>query len=85
MTATVLQQASYAGRGGRARAGADPRPGRWSGEFPGVSVAAALPWAVSDAKALVMQSIRSALTPAIDEFATDTRWEYAAASEEKWE
>ena len=48
-------------------------------------MAAALPWAVSDAKALVMQSIRSALTPAIDEFATDTRWEYAAASEEKWE
>jgi len=32
-----------------------------------------------------MQSIRSVLTPAIDEFATDTRWEYAAASEEKWE
>jgi len=30
-------------------------------------------------------SIRCALTPAIDEFATDTRWEYAVASEEKWE
>jgi hypothetical protein len=74
-------------RGGarRARAGAEPRPGRWSGEFPGVSVAAALPWAVSHAKARVMQSSRSALTRAIDEFATDTRWEYAVASEEKWD
>jgi len=32
-----------------------------------------------------MQSIRGALAPAIDEFAAGTRWEYAAASEEKWE
>jgi len=53
---------------GRAPAGAES--GRDSGESPGVSVAAALSWGVLHAEGRVTQSIRSALTRTIYEFAT---------------
>jgi hypothetical protein len=46
--------------------------GRRRGESPGVSVAAALSGAVSHAKGRVTESIRSAFTGAICEFATHT-------------
>ena len=68
----VLQRASHACGAGRAPAGAEPGCGRRSGESSGVSVAAALSWAVSHAEGRVTQSIRSAFTPAIYEFATHT-------------
>ena len=65
----VLQRASHACRTGRAPAGAEPGHGWRRGESPGVSVAAALSWAVSHAKGRVTQSVRSAFTAAVYEFA----------------
>ena len=60
---------THAGRAGRPPAPC-PDPSRRSGESPDVSVAAALSWAVSHAEGRVTQSIRSAFTAAIYEFAT---------------
>ena len=68
----VLQRASHPRRTGRAPAGAEPECGWREGESSGVSLAAALSWAVSHAEGRVTQSIRSTFTGAIYEFATDT-------------
>jgi transposase InsO family protein len=56
-----------------ARAGYPPAPSpdtAGAGASPGVSVAAALSWAVSHAKGRVTQSVRTAFTAAVYEFAT---------------
>ena len=57
-------------RGGQGARGAELGHGWRFGESPGVSVADALSWAVSHAEGRVTQSIRSAFTAAICEFAT---------------
>jgi hypothetical protein len=68
-----LQRASYACGAGRAPADAESGRGRRSGEPPSVSVAVALPRAVSHAYSRMTQSIRSVLTAAVCDFATLTR------------
>ena len=60
-------------RDGQAPAGAKPGRGRRSGEFPGVSVEAALSWAVSHADCRLTPSILRAFTAAVYEFATHRR------------
>src|SRR5258708_621853 len=60
-------------RNAQAPADTEPGPGQRSGESPGLSVAAALSWAVSHAEGRVTKAIGITLTTPIHEFATHTR------------